>query len=312
MTVHSPFGESRGSAMNKPLVSVVVPTYNSKGLVVETIRSALANSVRDLEVIVINDGSTDSTALEIASLGDDRIVLINQTNRGIGATRNRGLASARGEYIALLDHDDLWDPSYLANQIRFLHTNPEVGVAISQWDCISDEAELGLGSQVEVGPMPDVLGRLAKGEITIMSACVVIRASALGGVRYTEDRGVMEDVPFYLELFQSTLVGVSTTVPLMHYRRHQNNTSGDAHYFQSGAAKVIEMQQSGLLRTRDAQQYAAFICRQACRKLVEQGYKRDAWKTYRQSMQVQARLGRWKFLLGMPPEIVFGGSSIRG
>jgi len=297
--------------MTQPKVSVVIPTYNSRGLVVETIRSALASKLQDIEVVVINDGSTDATSEEVRTILDQRVVLVEQRNQGIGAARNRGIELARGEFIALLDHDDLWEPDYLDRQIGFLQSNPAIGAAICQWDCTDDPAELGLGPSIKEGVLPDVLSGLASGEIKIMSACLVLRTSALGAFRYTPERRVMEDAPFYLELFQRIVVGVSTRSVLMHYRRHQRNTSGDALYFLTGAKKVLQMRSEGKLLTTGALGYAATVCRQACRKLSAQGHGRAAIATYLESFPLQYQLRRWKFLIAMPIEIARGKVSNR-
>lgn len=90
-----------------PFFSVIIPTYNRAGLVAATLDSIFAQSFRDFEVIVIDDGSTDHT-LEVLSAYGDRITVIRQKGAGPGAARNAGIAVARGEYVCFLDSDDLW------------------------------------------------------------------------------------------------------------------------------------------------------------------------------------------------------------
>lgn len=110
-----------------PLVSTIIPTYNRAGLVVEAIDSALAQTYPHIEVIVVDDGSTDSTK-EVLSRYGDRIQVISQPNAGPAAARNRGVTAAQGEMIAFLDSDDLWLPEKLARQVNLLQ---RLGDAVS-------------------------------------------------------------------------------------------------------------------------------------------------------------------------------------
>jgi glycosyltransferase involved in cell wall biosynthesis len=101
-----------------PLVSVVVPTYNRAALIARTLRSVLDQSYRNLELLVVDDASTDGTAEAVAALDDPRIRYLRQdTNAGVAAARNRGIAEARGELIAFLDSDDAWLAGKLERQV---------------------------------------------------------------------------------------------------------------------------------------------------------------------------------------------------
>src|SRR4051794_21327340 len=98
-----------------PRVSVIVPCYNTADVVAETIDSVLAQTYRDYEVIVVNDGSPDSGELNpILARYGDRLRCFRKENGGLASARNRGIREARGELIALLDSDDIWTPDYLA------------------------------------------------------------------------------------------------------------------------------------------------------------------------------------------------------
>jgi len=116
-----------------PKVTVFMPVHNRDAFVAESIQSILDQSFTDFELLVIDDGSTDRSAEVIASIDDPRIRLVhNEGNLGIPRTRNRGLELARGEYIALLDSDDLAYPSRLELQVKFLDRNPETA-AVGGW-----------------------------------------------------------------------------------------------------------------------------------------------------------------------------------
>jgi glycosyltransferase involved in cell wall biosynthesis len=101
----------------KPLVSVVVPTHNRVALLKRTLRSILGQNISDVEVIVVDDGSVDDIAAVVGD-SDPRIqVLRNMQPAGVSAARNRGIAAARGEWLAFCDDDDLWAPDKLARQL---------------------------------------------------------------------------------------------------------------------------------------------------------------------------------------------------
>ena len=112
-----------------PQVSVVIPAYNASKYIAETLETALNQRFRSFEIIVVDDGSTDDTHAIVEKYHDRGVVLLRQSNSGIGAARNRALPVARGEFVALLDSDDLWEPDYLHTIIGFLDLNPEVSIA---------------------------------------------------------------------------------------------------------------------------------------------------------------------------------------
>src|SRR5512132_248706 len=104
-------------AAGKPLVSVIVPAYNAGSTIAEAVESALAQTYRPLEVVVVDDGSTDDTAEVVAERFEDRVHIISAPHRGRGAARNTGLATARGAYIQFLDADDVLAPAKIATQV---------------------------------------------------------------------------------------------------------------------------------------------------------------------------------------------------
>ncbi len=107
-----------------PLVSVIIPAYNRGWIVCEAVDSVLAQDYPNLEVIVVDDGSTDNTQ-DLLIKYKDRIRVVYQKNSGVSAARNIGIKNANGEYIALLDSDDLWCKKKISSQIDFFRNNPE-------------------------------------------------------------------------------------------------------------------------------------------------------------------------------------------
>lgn len=118
--------------MNLPLVSVVIPTYNRAALLCEAVDSVLQQTYRNIEVIVVDDGSTDDTRAVMEKYGD-KVRYSRRPNAGVNAARNLGFKQARGEYIALLDSDDLWAPYKLDLQVRLLRFFTDVGFTFSNF-----------------------------------------------------------------------------------------------------------------------------------------------------------------------------------
>jgi len=122
-----------GKESNKG-VSVIIPVFNGERYLAETLDSIWAQDYRPLEVIVIDDGSTDHTA-EIAR-SNPAVIYVHQPNQGHGAAKNAGIAKARSDFIAFLDADDLWLPRKLTLQTDYLLQNPETGYVITHMDVL--------------------------------------------------------------------------------------------------------------------------------------------------------------------------------
>lgn len=110
------------------MISIIIPVYNKSHYIVETLQSVIAQSYKDWEAIVIDDGSTDNSAEMIRTITDSRIHFYQQENHGVSYTRNRGIHLANGEFIALLDADDKWFPDYLETMMDLSAKYPNFAV----------------------------------------------------------------------------------------------------------------------------------------------------------------------------------------
>lgn len=124
-----------------PIVSVIITTFNRSALVVEAIESVLAQNFRDFEIIVVNDGSTDDTREVLAKYGD-RIRCIHQANAGLNAARNAAIDVARGEFFALLDDDDLWEPGKLELCVALARHFPTAGFVFSNFNILRGKSTI--------------------------------------------------------------------------------------------------------------------------------------------------------------------------
>jgi glycosyltransferase involved in cell wall biosynthesis len=199
-----------------PSASVVIPVYNGESTIAAAIESALAQEFDGFEVVVVNDGSIDSTQQILDGYGS-RITVVGQPNRGLSAARNAGVAASRGAYLAFLDADDLWLPGYLAKVCAALDRNPNAVLAFSDVHFVTPNGETG---QLCAGRAPSMQDLLTRWWPILPSATVMRRSSfdACGGFS-EEFRGLgHEDVYMWLRAREH---GVFEYVaePLVAYRR---------------------------------------------------------------------------------------------
>ena len=132
-------------------ISIIIPAYNHEKYIVETINSVLTQSCHDFEIIIINDGSTDSTEQRILSIHDKRIRYISQKNMGAPSALNKGISLAKGEYISILNSDDIYLPKRLETCLNFLEINTNYSVVMSTVEGIDNS-----GTPVKKGVTPQV------------------------------------------------------------------------------------------------------------------------------------------------------------
>lgn len=131
-----------GDSDISPQVSVIIPTYNRAQYIEESVRSVLAQTYRDLEVVVVDDGSVDETGIIVNSIADPRLRYIRQENLGRSKARNHALSLARGKYITFLDSDDLYLPGKIELQVEYLKKHPDAGMVYTSAYCINDGGEM--------------------------------------------------------------------------------------------------------------------------------------------------------------------------
>jgi glycosyltransferase involved in cell wall biosynthesis len=215
------------------LVSVIVPAYNAEAFIAETLDSAFAQDFRPLEVIVVDDGSTDRTA-EIA--GRYEVQLVRQPNRGPAAARNAGLARARGDYIAILDADDVWPEDRVSCLVEALRSGADIAFGLSQIFLTPGQ------------PKPEHFPeRVTEPVQNHMAAMMTRRAvfELVGG--FDEDLRLSEDVDWFMRARDAGVKVVSVDHLVLRYRIHAQNTSRDKAGTQSTMLHVLR---SSLARRR--------------------------------------------------------------
>ncbi len=206
-----------------PLVSVIMPAYNAEKTVGEAILSVCRQTFSDFELIVINDCSRDGTAAVIKALAerDERILFVeNESNSGVSHTRNRGVAMARGEWIAFLDSDDMWEEDKLARQLSLLAETE--GVLSYTASSFIDEDGKHYGYVMAVPERVDYK-TLMKGNFVSCSS-VVIKAAVMKGIAMPGD-AMHEDYYVWLRVLKEHPYAYGVNEPLLVYRLSANSKS---------------------------------------------------------------------------------------
>jgi len=179
-------------------VSVVIPTHNRRARVRAAVESALAQRGCDFEVIVVDDGSTDGSAEELADLGA-AITLLERPHSGVSAARNAGAARATGTWLAFLDSDDLWLPGKLAAQAAFHAEHPEVPISQTEEIWIRDGVRVN-PCRHHAKPSGDIFAPSLERCLVSPSAVMLRRDMFLASGGFAEDLPVCEDYDLWLRL----------------------------------------------------------------------------------------------------------------
>lgn len=209
-----------------PKVSVIIPLYNTEQFIAETIRSVLRQTYSDLEVIVVDDGSTDQSSKVVASFGA-AVRYLRQENSGQAVARNRGVAIAQGEYIGFLDSDDVCFPHRFEKQVAGLDTMKHVGVVTSDMQYCSEEGEVE--PEVLRGYSPeDPFSRIFRSGYVFMPSTLLVRKEVFErSGRFDERQRGWEDFEWptrILEIAQA----YNIAEPLVLYRHHPVRYSNDS------------------------------------------------------------------------------------
>jgi glycosyltransferase involved in cell wall biosynthesis len=219
----------------RPLVSVIVAAYNASLTIGETIRSVLGQTRQDFEIVVVDDGSTDDTgALVTQWLADPRVRLYHQENAGPAAARNAGIAHAHGDYLSMLDSDDLWLPYYLERMVLALQESPEAGFAYTDaWALEQASGRIRRATAMSRQRPPErtlpataFLEALVQRNFIFNS--VTVRREVLEHVGgYDPEIPQAEDYELWLRSCAAGYTGLRVPGPLAIYRVHDGSLSQD-------------------------------------------------------------------------------------
>lgn len=212
--------------MIEGLVSVITPCYNGQKYIAETIESVLAQTYEKWEMIIIDDGSKDNSLQIIEKYADkdNRIKFFKQKNAGSSVARNTGITHAKGQYIALLDADDLWRPGFLKSQIEFMKSKNAVCVTCA-YGRIDDNSKAIL-SPVKPKSVIRVKDMLVMNRIGCLTG--LYDASKYGKIYLrTELKSIRDDYAYWLDIVKLEGVAYGNPETLADYRVLRNSTTGN-------------------------------------------------------------------------------------
>jgi len=206
-----------------PAVSVIMPVYNTGDMVRTTIESVLAQTFSDFEFIIIDDGSRAETSEIVRSYTDPRIRYCYQENQGMASARNRGIELAQGQYLAFLDHDDIWLPEKLDEQLKIFAAYPETMLVYSQVEFFNDRRSWLQDEPILNG---QVFISLLRSCVIHSTSCVMVPRTALfnSALRFHPDSVPCDDYELWLRIALLGAVRCTEKV-LVRYRLHDHNIS---------------------------------------------------------------------------------------
>lgn len=228
----------------EPLVSVVIPVFNGERFLREAVQSVLDQKYSPVEIIIIDDGSTDGTATVARSL-PETVRYLHQTNQGPAAARNRGIEQARGSLIAFADADDLWPAAKLELQLPYLIKDPKVDIVLGRIQQV-------LLSETVAGPTP-----AQETAFSVNLGSAVIRKSVFERVGlFDETMRYSEDVDWFMRAREAGAAIVTIDDVTLFYRQHdQNMTRGKS----ASELNVLKALKKSLDRRRERTGSAAAL-----------------------------------------------------
>jgi glycosyltransferase involved in cell wall biosynthesis len=225
----------------EPLVSVIIPFYNQIDWTAQAVESVLKQTYQQFEIILVNDGSIEPID-KLISMGDPRISILHQQNRGPAAARNHGIRQAKGDYIALLDSDDIFLPEKLAHQVEVHKQNPRVWLSHTSYQRFTNVGKTSaIDERLEVIHSGEYSGNLYPKifcDCPIATPTVMFRREVVEhDIWYEESYRINEDVIFYSKIaYFSEIIGLDT--PLTLVRMSDNTHSTDPYCLIAGAQNI--------------------------------------------------------------------------
>lgn len=223
--------------------SVILPVRNGARFVADAIRSALSQLAADDEIVVVDDASTDATRSVIADMREPRVRVLDGLGRGVSSARNIGLAAATGEFIAFLDHDDLWPPSRHDRLLGALLADADIDCAVGRLRLRMEHDAISLPQLATMD------GRLAA-NLSLCTALFRRRILDLVG-GFDEDMRFCEDTDYFMRLTERNYRVVLCDVDALIYRRHSTNATCDVAGSEDGVMQLIRRRRKRMSDRRD-------------------------------------------------------------
>lgn len=241
MSTGNPNGAHAAAQNSALLVSVVIPAYNAARYIAATLDSVFAQTLPAFEILLVNDGSPDTSALESALAPyQAKIRYLKQENRGPSAARNVAIQAARGKYLAFLDSDDLWMPQHLQKQVAFLEDHPQYGLAYANGVVLRSDVPVAILFETTPQSSPTDFDALLHERSTVITSSTVVSREALLQVGlFDEQMRRCEDYDLWLRLSHAG-VGFSFTRELQICHRLGNGLASSNELMKLALIQVYE------------------------------------------------------------------------
>ncbi len=293
-----------------PLLSVIIPSYNRAGLIARTLNSIFAQDCDNLEVLVVDDGSTDGTPDVVRAYGRP-ITLLEQENKGPGAARNLGLRSASGEYVAFLDSDDLWFPWTVSTYRSVIEKNNRPAFIAGKPLIFKSELELSgaADAPIAVEVFDDYYASGDQWRWFSASSFVMRRDALIAAGGFPDEWINGEDALAAMRMgMQKTFVQI-TSPSTFAYRKHAGSAMSNVERSFAGVRRLIDDEVSGSFpggpaRATERRRIISMFARPMSLEMVDQRRRDRAWAIYRSTFGWHLSLHRWKFLIGFPCRVL--------
>ncbi len=268
---------------DSPLFSVVIPLYNKEKSIAACLTSVLAQTISNLEVIVIDDGSTDASATVAAKVNDHRIRVIARPNRGVSTTRNEGIQESRGEFIAFIDADDEWLPRFLEAVSQLIQAHPDAAVYATAIAVDKGWGRYRLPARgVPSHPWSGIVPNYYVTRNCLTSSSIVVRKNLFqrAGLFNTKMR-TGEDLDMWFRLAAFAKVAYTTDVQAVWHWAGQDHASKHAPHsvpscIYSSLDKVLTDDAVRQETIASATRYAVEFALHEATVLAQRGYRREA------------------------------------
>ena len=257
--------------LKPPRVSIIIPCYNTARFVEETLSSVFSQTYLDYEVVVVNDGSPDTPALERV-LGPflPRIVYVKTENCGLAGARNNGIRASKGELVALLDSDDLWEPTYLEVQVRKLDENPSADIVYCRASIFGDTPRAGSFLAPSTGDV--TFTSLVEEKCVVMVSLLARRRAFDRAGLFDPQLRSCEDFDMWLRCVKTGSRIIYHDDVLVRYRKREGSLSSDPVWMLASAIKVlIKMRTAVVLNEKEKAVVESAIRRWEGKKLFQEG-----------------------------------------
>ena len=228
--------------MKNSRVSIIIPAYSAARFIGAALDSVFAQTFRDYEVVLVNDGSPDTRELEkVLKPYEGKIEYIVQENRGLSGARNTGIRAARSEFVAFLDADDIWEPNYLQRQFEEIERRPERDIVYANAIIFGDSIDAGK-KFMDLNPSdgPVTFESLITQKCNVMVSVLARRETLIAAGLFDEQLRSVEDFDLWLRVIkQGGQIGYHRDV-LTRYRKHAASLSADPVWMCQHVLKVLD------------------------------------------------------------------------